>query len=130
MVAFTCVLRHHTMATTISKVLVANRGEISCRLQKACKKLGLGAVAVFTEPDALSLHVLMASESVCLGEAPKEYLNKEKLIEIALATGRWGGRGAAARARLCIGLLHLGAPRSPHLQGSQAVHMCSSACMR
>lgn len=71
----------------ISKVLIANRGEISCRAQRACKKLGLGCVAVFTEPDALSLHVLGAPESVCLGASPKEYLNATRLIEVAKETG-------------------------------------------
>lgn len=55
--------------------------------QRACKKLGLGCVAVFTEPDALSLHVLGASESVCLGASPKEYLNAARLIEVAKETG-------------------------------------------
>jgi acetyl/propionyl-CoA carboxylase alpha subunit len=73
---------------SITKVLVANRGEISCRVQQACKKLGLDAVAVFTSPDALSKHVLGARESVCLGDSPKEYLNGDKLIEVALATGK------------------------------------------
>ena len=67
----------------ITKVLIANRGEISCRGQRACKKMGLPFVAVFTSPDALSLHVLQAAESVCLGDSPKEYLNADKLIEIA-----------------------------------------------
>ena len=55
--------------------------------QRACKKLGLGCVAVFTEPDALSLHVLGAPESVCLGASPKEYLNADRLIEVAKETG-------------------------------------------
>lgn len=72
---------------TITKVLVANRGEISCRLQAACHKLGLDAVAVFTAPDALSRHVLTARESVCLGDAPREYLNADKLLRVALDTG-------------------------------------------
>ncbi|KAI3425770.1 hypothetical protein D9Q98_007745 [Chlorella vulgaris] len=71
----------------ITKLLVANRGEISCRAQRACKKLGMPCVAVFTGPDALSLHVLQAEESVCLGASPKEYLNAGKLIEVAKSTG-------------------------------------------
>lgn len=57
------------------------------RAQRAAKKLGIGCVAVFTEPDALSLHVLQAPESVCLGASPKEYLNAEKLIQVAKETG-------------------------------------------
>ena len=78
---------------SISKVLIANRGEISVRAQRACKKLGIGCVAVYTEPDALSLHVLQAPESVCLGAAPKEYLNAARILEVAKSTGgRGGGR--------------------------------------
>ncbi|KAL4418864.1 hypothetical protein ABPG77_002620, partial [Micractinium sp. CCAP 211/92] len=72
---------------TVSKVLIANRGEISCRAQRACKRLGLPCVAVYTEPDALSLHVLHAAESVCLGASPKEYLSPERLLEVAKSTG-------------------------------------------
>lgn len=94
---------------TISKVLIANRGEISCRAQRACKKLGLPCVAVYTEPDALSLHVLHAAESVCLGTSPKDYLNPERLLEVAKNTGgtcaggqgerrREGGEGAKGEA--------------------------------
>ena len=79
----------------ITRVLIANRGEIACRAQRACRKLGLGSVAVFTEVDALSLHVLQATgpgeTSVCLGAGPKEYLNADKLIEVAQATGGWVG---------------------------------------
>lgn len=68
----------------------ANNSKALCRpypVQRACKKLGLGCVAVFTEPDALSLHVLGAPESVCLGASPKEYLNATRLIEVAKETG-------------------------------------------
>jgi hypothetical protein len=82
---------------TVTKVLIANRGEIACRAQRACKKLGLGCVAVFTEPDALSLHVLQAPESVCLGPSPKEYLNAAKLIEVAQSTGEPRQKGRQLR---------------------------------
>jgi urea carboxylase len=71
----------------ITKLLIANRGEISVRAQRACAVLGLPCVAVFTSPDALSLHVLNAPESVCLGDTPKEYLNADRLLEVAAATG-------------------------------------------
>ena len=77
----------------VTKVLIAIRGEISLRAQRACEKLGIGCTAVFTEPDALSLHVLQAPESVCLGASPKEYLNAEKLIEVAKSTGEQAGSG-------------------------------------
>lgn len=81
---------------SISKVLIANRGEISCRAQRACKRLGLPCVAVYTEPDALSLHVLHAAESVCLGSSPKEYLSPERLLEVAKSTGEAGEGGQLA----------------------------------
>jgi urea carboxylase len=71
----------------ITKLLIANRGEISCRAQKACADLSLPCVAVFTEPDAMSLHVLNAQESVCLGKSPKEYLNADRLLEVCKETG-------------------------------------------
>jgi urea carboxylase len=76
----------------VTKLLIANRGEISCRAQRACADLGLPCVAVFTAPDALSLHVLRAAESVCLGPAPKEYLNADRLLEVAAETGEQQNR--------------------------------------
>jgi urea carboxylase len=71
----------------VTKLLIANRGEISCRAQRACAELSIPCVAVFAAPDALSLHVLRAAESVCLGAAPKEYLNADRLLEVAAQTG-------------------------------------------
>jgi urea carboxylase len=70
-----------------TKVLIANRGEISLRAQRACAALGVPCVAVFAAPDALSLHVLRAAESVCLGPAPRAYLDADRLLEVAAATG-------------------------------------------
>lgn len=96
---------------TVTKVLIANRGEIACRAQRACKKLGLGCVAVFTEPDALSLHVLQAAESVCLGASPKEYLNAAKLIKVAKSTGEapWqaglGRHHGTAASHRCLAVM-------------------------
>ena len=71
----------------ITKLLIANRGEISCRAQRACDDLSLPYVAVFTQPDAMSLHVLNAKESYCLGTSPKEYLNADLLLEVCAKTG-------------------------------------------
>ena len=71
------------------KVLIANRGEIACRVIRTLKKLGVGSVAVYSEADRNSLHVLEADESVCVGPAAAalSYLNREAILEAALKTG-------------------------------------------
>ncbi|CAK0782570.1 hypothetical protein CVIRNUC_005782 [Coccomyxa viridis] len=70
-----------------AKVLIANRGEIARRVARSCLELGLTPVVVYTEPDALSLHVLEAEEKVCLGSSTREYTNISKLLDAALSTG-------------------------------------------
>ncbi len=72
-----------------SKVLIANRGAIACRIIRTLNKLNIQSVAVYAESDAQSLHVRQASESFCLGEGPAQdtYLNYEKLLTIAKQTG-------------------------------------------
>ena len=71
------------------KVLVANRGEIACRIIRACQKMGIKTVAVWSEADQKGLHVGMAEEAYPLGPAsPKEsYLNMSRIIEVALKSG-------------------------------------------
>jgi acetyl-CoA carboxylase biotin carboxylase subunit len=71
------------------KVLVANRGEIALRVVRACRELGLGSVAVYSEPDEFSPHVLSADESVPIGPAPaaESYLRVEAILEAAAETG-------------------------------------------
>ncbi len=73
----------------ISKILIANRGEIAVRIIRACRELSLPTVAVYSDVDALSLPVAMADEAVKLGPAPplESYLNMNRLIEAAKATG-------------------------------------------
>jgi acetyl-CoA carboxylase biotin carboxylase subunit len=67
------------------KILVANRGEIAVRVMRACKELGIGTVAVFSEADRRSLHTWNASEAYCIGPAParESYLNIDRIIETA-----------------------------------------------
>jgi propionyl-CoA carboxylase alpha chain len=72
-----------------SKILIANRGEIACRVIKTARKLGIGTVAVYSDADVDALHKEMADEAVNIGPAPaaQSYLVMEKIVEAAKATG-------------------------------------------
>jgi acetyl-CoA carboxylase biotin carboxylase subunit len=67
------------------KILIANRGEIACRIIWTCKEMGIRTVAVHSEPDRDSLHVRFADESACIGPAPssQSYLNIPAIISAA-----------------------------------------------
>ena len=73
----------------ITKILVANRGEIAIRVMKTAKKMGIKTVAVFSEADRNALHVKFADEAVCIGPAPsaQSYLKGDKIIEVAQSLG-------------------------------------------
>jgi len=75
--------------TRIGKLLIANRGEIACRVIATCQRLGIKTVAVFSEVDANALHVEMADEAVHLGPPPasESYLVADKIIAAAKQTG-------------------------------------------
>ena len=72
-----------------TKILIANRGEIACRIIKTAKAMGVATVAVYSEADRNALHVQMADESVAIGPSPsnESYLVGDKLIQAALDTG-------------------------------------------
>ncbi|RZV55794.1 MAG: 3-methylcrotonyl-CoA carboxylase, partial [Pseudomonadales bacterium] len=72
-----------------SSVLVANRGEIACRVIRSAKALGYRCVAVYSDADAGAPHVAMADEAVCIGPGPvgESYLLGEKIIDAAKKTG-------------------------------------------
>ena len=72
----------------IRKLLIANRGEIAVRIIRACREMGIEAVAVYSEADKESLHTQLADEAICIGPGPsvKSYLNMESIISADLAS--------------------------------------------
>ncbi|MFA6189535.1 MAG: urea carboxylase [Sulfuricurvum sp.] len=119
-----------------AKVLIANRGEIACRIIRTLKKMKIASVAVYSHADAGSLHVMMADESVCLGEPPakESYLDIEKIIQAARDTGAQAihpGYGFlsenAAFARRCAqeGIVFIG-PTPQHMEEFGLKHTARS----
>jgi acetyl-CoA carboxylase biotin carboxylase subunit len=76
----------------MTKILVANRGEIALRVMRTCKEMGIQTVAVYSEADALMPFVRFADEAYCIGPAPssQSYLLGEKIIEVAKQCGAQG----------------------------------------
>ncbi|MCH6572288.1 MAG: 3-methylcrotonyl-CoA carboxylase, partial [Proteobacteria bacterium] len=72
----------------ISRLLIANRGEIACRIIRSCRRLGITTIAVFSAADRRALHVRLADESVHIGAAPAadSYLNIQALLAAANAS--------------------------------------------
>ena len=71
------------------KILIANRGEIAVRINRACQELGISTVAIHSEADRDSMHVRIADESVCIGPSAvnKSYLNTHSIISACEITG-------------------------------------------
>ncbi|CAH1699603.1 biotin carboxylase (fragment) [Hyphomicrobiales bacterium] len=72
-----------------TKILIANRGEIACRVIKTARRMGIKTVAVYSDADRDALHVEMADEAVHIGAAPaaQSYLLIDKIIDACKATG-------------------------------------------
>lgn len=72
-----------------NKILIANRGEIAVRIIRACKELGIETVAIYSEADETSLHVKLADEAICIGQASSKesYLNMNSVLSAAISTG-------------------------------------------
>ncbi len=105
----------------LSKVLIANRGEIACRVIRGCRELGVRSVAIFSEADRESLHVMIADEAICVGAGSngESYLN---LANVLMATqisgaeavhpgyGYFSERANFAEALESLGIKFIGPP--------------------
>lgn len=103
------------------KVLIANRGEISVRIARALRELGLLSVAVYTDAERDPVHARFADEAVRIGEGRAAYLDAERVVSVARSVGAWGvhpGYGflseSAELCRACerAGLVFVGPPAS------------------
>jgi acetyl-CoA carboxylase biotin carboxylase subunit/3-methylcrotonyl-CoA carboxylase alpha subunit len=103
------------------KILVANRGEIACRIIRTCRRLGISTVAVHSDADAHALHVELADEAVRIGPPPvrDSYLDARVIVEAARSTGAeaihpgyglLSEKGMFARAVQAAGLTFIGPP--------------------
>jgi acetyl-CoA carboxylase biotin carboxylase subunit len=107
----------------IRKILIANRGEIACRIIRTCREMGIATVAVYSDVDARALHVEMADEAVRVGAAPatESYLNIPAIIKAAQRTGAdavhpgygfLAENAQFAQAVIDTGLIFIGPPPS------------------
>ncbi|XP_074154406.1 methylcrotonoyl-CoA carboxylase subunit alpha, mitochondrial [Sminthopsis crassicaudata] len=112
-----------TGRSNITKVLIANRGEIACRVMRTARKMGVQSVAVYSEADRNSMHVEMADEAYFIGPAASQqsYLSMEKIIQVAKASASQAihpGYGFLSEntefAELCKqeGIIFIGPPSS------------------
>src|SRR3954451_7551061 len=80
-------IREHSRM--LKSLLIANRGEIACRVIRTARRLGIRTVAVYSDADAKALHVRMAGEAVHIGASParESYLRADRIIEAAKTSG-------------------------------------------
>src|ERR1051325_8616786 len=106
-----------------NKILIANRGEIACRVMRTARRMGIATVAVYSDADARAPHVKLADEAVRLGPPPasESYLNAELIIDACKATGAdavhpgygfLSERESFARALAEAGIAFTGPPRA------------------
>ena len=71
------------------KILIANRGEIACRIARTARQMGIATVAVYSSADRHAQHVRLCDQAYCIGAAPasESYLRADKILEVALASG-------------------------------------------
>ncbi len=117
------VLPAAAAARPFARVLIANRGEIALRVVRACRELGIEAVAVYSDADARAPHVREADQAVRIGDSPSKesYLRADRIIEAALQTGAeaihpgygfLSERESFARSVVEAGLVFVGPPPS------------------
>ncbi|MDG1098819.1 MAG: biotin carboxylase N-terminal domain-containing protein, partial [Bacteroidia bacterium] len=77
------------MKKTISKILIANRGEIAIRVMRTCREMGIKSVAVYSDADRNAVHTSYADEAIALGgnTSAESYLKGDKIIAIAKSVG-------------------------------------------
>jgi len=114
-----------------NKILIANRGEIACRVMKTARRLGIRTVAIYSEADKDALHVEMADEAMLIGAAPaaESYLVVEKIVEACRRTGAeavhpgygfLSERAAFPRALEAVGVAFIGPnPRAIEAMGDK-----------
>ena len=91
----------------IEKILVANRGEIACRITRTARRLGIQTVAVYSDADRDSLHVATADEAIRIGPPPARlsYLNGASIVDAAIRSGAQVNFSSVHSFRFCFSSL-------------------------